>query len=51
MEGKTVAQIREESVTRANIARFQAQLDAESNESRRAGMEKLLAEQRLLLGP
>jgi hypothetical protein len=51
MEEKTIAQVRADSITHGNIARLQAQLDAERNESRRAGLEKVLAEQRLLLVP
>jgi hypothetical protein len=46
---KTVAQIQAEWFTHGNIAKIQATLDAETNESKRAGLEKLLAEQKALL--
>ena len=48
---KTVAELQAEWVTRGNIAKIQASLDAETNDSKRAGLEKLLAEQRALLTP
>ncbi len=46
---KTVAQLEADWVTQGNIAKVRMALAAEKNEAKRAGLEKLLAEQLALL--
>jgi hypothetical protein len=46
---KTPAQEQADRITHGNIARVRAMLNAETNEGKRTGLEKLLAEQEGLL--